>query len=149
MNVIVCGAGEVGFSISRHLSNEDNTITVIDHDKERLEKISNKLDIRTLVGYASHPNVLNEAGADNADMLIAVTQSDEINMISCQVAQTLFSVPIKIARVRAEVFNEAENTNLFDTGSIAIDAIISPEQEVAKSFTSFGSCSWSKRSYFI
>ena len=135
MNVIVCGAGEVGFSISRHLSNEDNTITVIDQDKERLEKISNKLDIRTLVGYASHPNVLSEAGADNADMLIAVTQSDEINMISCQVAQTLFSVPIKIARVRAEVFNEAENTNLFDTGSIAIDAIISPEQEVAKSFT--------------
>jgi len=64
MNVIVCGAGEVGFSISRHLSNEDNTITVIDHDKERLEKISNKLDIRTLVGYASHPNVLSEAGLE-------------------------------------------------------------------------------------
>jgi len=135
MNVIVCGAGEVGFSISRHLSGEDNTITVVDHDKERIEKISNKLDVRTLVGYASHPNVLNEAGAETADMLIAVTQSDEINMIACQVAQALFSVPIKIARVRSEVYNSGDNSNLFDTGSIQIDAIISPEHEVAQSFT--------------
>ena len=135
MNVIVCGAGEVGFNISRHLSSEDNNITVIDHDEDRIQKISSKLDVRTLVGYASHPNVLSEAGAEEADILIAVTQSDEINMISCEVAHNLYSVPIKIARVRSEVYTDGDYASLFDTGSIPIDAIISPEREVAKSFT--------------
>ena len=97
--------------------------------------IRDRLDIRTLIGYASHPNILKEAEADKSDMIIAVTQSDEINMISCQIAQALFSVPIKIARVRSEAYNIDEWRSIFDTGLFAIDALISPEQEVAKSFT--------------
>ena len=98
MNVIICGAGEVGYNIARLLSDEKNQITIIDHDEDRIEQISNKLDVRTLIGYASHPKILKEAEADKSDMIIAVTQSDEINMISCQIASALFSVPIKIAR---------------------------------------------------
>ena len=135
MNIIICGAGEVGYNIARLLSDEDNQITVVDHDIERIDKVSSKLDVRTLLGYASHPNILAEAEADKADMIIAVTQSDEINMISCQIASSLFSIPIKIARVRAEEYNQDEWKTLFDTGVFSIDAVISPEYEVAKSFT--------------
>ena len=135
MNIIICGAGEVGYNIARLLSDEDNQITVVDHDVERINIVSNKLDVRTLLGYASYPNILAEAEADKADMIIAVTQSDEINMISCQIASSLFSIPIKIARVRAEEYNQDEWKTLFDTGVFSIDAVISPEYEVAKSFT--------------
>ena len=135
MNIIICGAGEVGYNIARLLSDEDNKITVIDHNTDRIDKVSNKLDVRTLIGYASHPNILTEAEADKADMIIAVTQSDEINMIACQLASSLFSIPIKIARVRAEEYNQDEWKTLFDTGVFSIDAVISPEYEVAKSFT--------------
>ena len=135
MNIIICGAGEVGYNIARLLSDEKNQITIIDHDEKRIEHVSSKLDVRTLIGYASHPNILKEAEADKSDMIIAVTQSDEINMLSCQIAQALFSVPIKIARVRSEAYNIEEWRSLFDTGLFAIDALISPEQEVAKSFT--------------
>ena len=116
MNIIICGAGEVGYNIARLLSDEDNKITVIDHNTDRIDKVSNKLDVRTLIGYASHPNILTEAEADEADMIIAVTQSDEINMIACQLASSLFSIPIKIARVRAEEYNQDEWKTLFDTG---------------------------------
>ncbi len=135
MNIIICGAGEVGYNIASLLSDENNQITVIDHDVERIDHVSNKLDVRTLIGYASHPSILTEAEADKADMIIAVTQSDEINMISCQIADTLFSIPIKIARVRSEEYNVDEWKTLFDTGVFSIDAVISPEHEVAKSFT--------------
>ena len=135
MNVIICGAGEVGYNIARLLSDEKNQITIIDHDEDRIEQISNKLDVRTLIGYASHPKILKEAEADKSDMIIAVTQSDEINMISCQIASALFSVPIKIARVRSEAYNMEEWKHLFNEGLFSIDALISPEQEVAKSFT--------------
>ena len=135
MNIIICGAGEVGFNIARLLSDEKNEITIIDHDEKRIEHISGKLDVRTLVGYASHPNILKEAEADKCDMIIAVTQSDEINMISCQIANILFKVPIKIARVRSDAYNKEEWNNLFNESLFSIDALISPEQEVAKSFT--------------
>ncbi len=135
MNVIICGAGAVGYNIASLLSDEKNQITIIDHDEDRIEEISSKLDVRTLIGYASHPNILKEAEADKSDMIIAVTQSDEINMISCQIASTLFSVPIKIARVRSEAYNMEDWKHLFNEGLFSIDAIISPEQEVAKSFT--------------
>jgi trk system potassium uptake protein len=135
MKIIICGAGEVGFNIARLLSDEKNEITIIDHDEKRIAQISSKLDVRTLIGYASYPNILKEAEADKSDMLIAVTQSDEINMISCQIANTLFSVPIKIARVRSEAYDMDEWKNLFNEGLFSIDALISPEQEVAKSFT--------------
>ncbi|MFP6779533.1 MAG: Trk system potassium transporter TrkA [Alphaproteobacteria bacterium] len=135
MNIIICGAGEVGFNIARLLSDEKNEITIIDHDEKRIDHISGKLDVRTLVGYASHPNILKEAEADKCDMIIAVTQSDEINMISCQIANILFKVPIKIARVRSEAYNKKEWNNLFNESLFSIDALISPEQEVAKSFT--------------
>ena len=135
MNVIICGAGEVGYNIARLLSDEKNQITIIDHDEDRIEQISNKLDVRTLIGYASHPKILKEAEADKSDMIVAVTQSDEINMISCQIASALFSVPIKIARVRSEAYNMEDWKHLFNEGLFSIDALISPEQEVAKSFT--------------
>ena len=135
MNIIICGAGEVGYNIARLLSDEKNEITIIDHDENRIEHISGKLDVRTLIGYASHPNILKEAKADKCDMIIAVTQSDEINMISCQIANLLFKVPIKIARVRSEAYNKEEWNNLFNESLFSIDALISPEQEVAKSFT--------------
>ena len=135
MNIIICGAGEVGYNIARLLSDEKNEITIIDHDENRIEHISGKLDVRTLIGYASHPNILKEAEADKCDMIIAVTQSDEINMISCQIANLLFKVPIKIARVRSEAYNKEEWNNLFNESLFSIDALISPEQEVAKSFT--------------
>ena len=123
MNIIICGAGEVGYNIARLLSDEDNKITVIDHNNERIDEVSSKLDVRTLIGYASHPNILTEAEADKADMIIAVTQSDEINMIACQIASSLFSIPIKIARVRAEEYNQDEWKTLFDTGVFSIDAV--------------------------
>lgn len=135
MNIIICGAGEVGYNIASLLSDEKNEITIIDHDENRIEHISGKLDVRTLIGYASHPNILKEAEADKCDMIIAVTQSDEINMISCQIANLLFKVPIKIARVRSEAYNKEEWNNLFNESLFSIDALISPEQEVAKSFT--------------
>ena len=111
MNIIICGAGEVGYNIARLLSDEKNEITIIDHDENRIEHISGKLDVRTLIGYASHPNILKEAEADKCDMIIAVTQSDEINMISCQIANLLFKVPIKIARVRSETYNKEKWNN--------------------------------------
>ena len=100
MKIIICGAGQVGASIAQHLAGENNDVTVIDVDEELIEKIRDTLDVTTIVGYASHPGVLERAGASEADMLIAVTRYDEVNMVACQVAHSLFNVPMKIARVR-------------------------------------------------
>jgi len=100
MKIIILGAGQVGSSVAANLASEANDITVIDENQSTLQELQDRLDIRTICGYASHPDVLRQAGADDADMIIAVTQSDEINMIACQVAYTLFHTPTKIARVR-------------------------------------------------
>ena len=130
MKVIVCGAGQVGFDIARQLSGEGNDVTVIDHDTDRIRKVSESLDVHTFRGFASYPAILERAGAENADMLIAVTLSDEINLVSCQVAHSLFNVPIKMARVRHNAYLEPSWRQLFSRDHMPIDVIISPENEV-------------------
>lgn len=130
MKVLVCGAGQVGFNIARHLAGEGIDITVIDHDADRIRKVSDGLDVQALHGFASHPDVLKQAGAGDADMIIAVTLSDEINMISCQVAHTLFNVPTKIARVRHNAYLDPAWAAMFSRDHIPIDFLISPEAEV-------------------
>ena len=100
MKVLVCGAGQVGFNIARHLASEGNDVTVIDQRPELVRKISDTLDVKGLVGFASHPDMLERAGAADSDMVIAVTFADEVNMVACQICHSLFDVPTKIARVR-------------------------------------------------
>lgn len=128
MKIIILGAGQVGGTLAEHLAGEANDITVVDTDVERLRDLGDRLDIRTIVGRGSFPTVLRQAGADDADMLVAVTNSDEINMIACQVAYTLFSTPTKIARVRESAYLTREA--LFDNEAIPVDVLISPEQVV-------------------
>jgi len=101
MKIIILGAGQVGASVAANLASEANDITVIDEDAAILQDLQDRLDIRTVIGYASHPDILLQAGAADADMIIAVTRNDEINMVACQVAYTLFHTPTKIARVRS------------------------------------------------
>ncbi|MFP6735729.1 MAG: Trk system potassium transporter TrkA [Rhodospirillales bacterium] len=131
MKVIVCGAGQVGYSIARYLSQEDNDVTVVDQSQQLTRKIADTLDIKTVNGFASHPDILEQAGAADADMLIAVTQSDEVNMIACQVGHSLFNITTKIARVRQQGYLEPKWANLFTRDHMPIDVIISPEREVA------------------
>jgi trk system potassium uptake protein TrkA len=126
MKIIILGAGQVGASVAANLAHEANDITVIDSDLKKLQELQDRLDLRTVHGHASHPDVLARAGADDADMIIAVTNSDEINMVACQVAYTLFHTPTKIARVRAVDY--LRNTKLFTPDAFPVDMIISPEQ---------------------
>ncbi|HOP20965.1 MAG TPA: Trk system potassium transporter TrkA, partial [Amphiplicatus sp.] len=133
MRVIVCGAGRVGYGIARRLARENNDVTVIDQSKELIRTISERLDVRGVVGNGSHPEVLAEAGAREADMLIAVTYSDEVNMVACEVAHGLFNVPTKIARIRAQEYLDPRFSDLFSRSHIPIDVIISPEREVSES----------------
>lgn len=128
MKIIILGAGQVGASVAANLVNEDNDITLIDNNPASLQLISERYDLRTITGIASHPSVLAKAGAKDADMILAVTNSDEINMIACQVAYTLFHTPTKIARIReVEYLN---NTALFAQEALPVDVLISPEQLV-------------------
>ncbi len=131
MRVIVCGAGQVGSNIARQLAREGNDITLIDQNVDLVRKIGDDLDVRGMVGHASHPNVLEEAGAAEADMIIAVTYSDEVNMIACQVAHSLFDVPKKVARIRAQEYLLPMWSDLYSRDHLPIDVIISPEVEVA------------------
>ncbi len=135
MKVIVCGAGQVGFHIARHLSLENNDVTVVDQSPDLIRQIGDNLDVNGIVGEASHPTVLDEAGAEDADMLIAVTYADEVNMVACQVAHSIFEVPTKIARVRQQSYLDPMWTNLFSRDHMPIDHIISPEIEVARAVT--------------
>ncbi|GAB2792512.1 Trk system potassium transporter TrkA [Halomonas shantousis] len=128
MKIIVLGAGQVGGTLAEHLAHEENDITVVDIDSERLRELHNRLDIRTVVGTASYPMVLRQAGCEDADMLIAVTNSDEVNMVACQVAHTLFRTPTKIARVRSTAY--LTRKGLFSSDAIPVDVLISPEQVV-------------------
>jgi len=128
MKIIILGAGQVGGSLAEHLASEANDITVVDTDGERLRDLGDRLDIRTVQGRGSLPTVLRQAGADDADMLVAVTNSDETNMVACQVAHTLFHTPTKIARVREAAY--LTRSELFDNESIPVDVLISPEQVV-------------------
>ncbi|KOY01886.1 Trk system potassium transporter TrkA [Pseudomonas nunensis] len=128
MKIIILGAGQVGGSLAEHLASEANDITVVDTDGERLRDLGDRLDIRTVQGRASFPTVLRQAGADDADMLVAVTNSDETNMVACQVAHTLFHTPTKIARVREAAY--LTRGGLFNNDAIPVDVLISPEQVV-------------------
>ncbi|SHL46699.1 Trk system potassium transporter TrkA [Phytopseudomonas punonensis] len=128
MKIIILGAGQVGGTLAEHLASEANDITVVDTDGDRLRALSDRLDIRTVQGKGSFPTVLRQAGADDADMLVAVTNSDEVNMIACQVAYTLYHTPTKIARVREPAY--LTRSGLFDNEAIPIDVLISPEQVV-------------------
>ena len=128
MKIIILGAGQVGTTVAYNLSNEANDITVVDQDAGLLQGLQDRLDIGTVQGPASHPSVLRRAGADDADMIIAVTNSDETNMIACQTAWTLFHTPTKIARVRAPEY--LAHPALFSDGALPIDVLISPEQIV-------------------
>ena len=132
MKVIILGAGQVGFSIARYLVQEQNHITIVDHSPQILDIISDKLDIQPVLGFASHPDVLERAGAREADLLIAVTSSDEVNMIACEVAQGLFNIPLKIARVRHQNYLNSDWSEMLASQRLAIDVIISPEVEVAQ-----------------
>ncbi len=132
MKTIVCGAGEVGRIIARHLTEAGNQVILVDDSAERLQKAASTVDVESLEGLASFPDVLERAGAASADMLIAVTRSDEVNMIACQVASNLFDVETKIARVSEPRYLKPEWATLFGTGGLPIDEIISPEREVAE-----------------
>jgi len=130
MNILVLGAGEVGFHIAMRLAAEGHDVAVVDSDKVRIQRVADTMDVRTVVGNAAHPSVLASAGAENADLLIAATASDETNMLACQVAHSLFKVTTKMARIREPEF--ANHEKLFGRDELPIDLIISPEQEAAK-----------------
>ena len=132
MKILILGAGQVGASVARNLASEANDITVVDVLPDVLQDLQDRLDIRTVQGHASHPEVLDQAAADDADMVIALTNSDEVNMIACQVAHTLFSTPTKIARVRATEYLRHSRA-LFLPEALPIDVMISPEQLVTDS----------------
>lgn len=133
MKIIICGAGQTGKNIAKYLLKDNNDIIIIDNDVEKLEKISSELDIQPILGHSSHPHILKKAGADSADVLIAVTYSDEINMVACQVAHTLFNVPKKIARIGSQDYLQPLWADLYNKDNMPIDFIISPEIKMANS----------------
>ncbi|MCB9989120.1 MAG: Trk system potassium transporter TrkA [Rhodospirillales bacterium] len=133
MRVIICGAGQVGYNIASYLAREDNDVTVVDCDRHLIERVNDELDVNALLGHASDPEVLSMAGASDADLIVAVTDQDEVNMVACQVAHSLFGVPKKIARIREQSYLNPAWSNLFSRAHMPIDVIISPEIEVARS----------------
>ncbi|ASY62762.1 Trk system potassium uptake protein TrkA [Sinorhizobium sojae CCBAU 05684] len=132
MKVIICGAGQVGFGIAERLSQEDNDVSVIDTSAELIAHITETLDVRGYVGHGAHPDVLARAGADQADMIIAVTLYDEVNIVACEVAHAIFNVPTKVARIRAQSYLAPEYSDLFSRENVPIDVSISPEIEVGR-----------------
>ena len=128
MKILILGAGQVGGTLAEHLSNEQNDITLIDANADRLRELQDKLDIGTVAGQASYPEILRKAGAEDTDLLIAVTNSDEINMVACQVAHTLFNIPKIISRIRSQSY--IQRPELFSNDVIPIQVLISPEQLV-------------------
>jgi len=132
MRVVICGAGQVGYGIAERLAAEKNDVSVIDTSPHLIQVVRDTLEVRGFVGHGAHPDTLAQAGADGADMLIAVTLHDEINMVACQVAHSLFNVPTKVARVRAQSYLQPHWANLFSSDHMPIDVIISPEVEVGE-----------------
>lgn len=131
MKVIICGAGQVGWQIARHLSGEMNDVTVVDSNPDLVRRATDTLDVQGIAGFASYPDVLDRAGARDADMIIAATHSDEVNMVTCQVAHSVFSINRKIARLRAQSYLTAIYSDLYRRDHLPIDVVISPEREVA------------------
>jgi len=128
MKIIILGAGQVGSSLASNLVSEANDITVVDSDPKRLQELQDRFDLRTVVGQASHPDVLTNAGGEDADMIVAVTNSDETNMVACRIAATQFRTPTKIARIRAQTY--VDHPQLFGKDGFNVDVLISPEQIV-------------------
>ncbi len=133
MKIIILGAGQVGSSLAANLVSEANDITVVDSEPKRLQELQDRLDLRTVVGHASHPDVLTHAGGEDAEMIIAVTNSDETNMVACRIAATLFNTPTKIARIRAQSY--LDHPPLFGKDGFNVDVLISPEQIVTNYIT--------------
>ena len=133
MNIIICGAGRVGFTIAKLLSEQGHSITVIDQSSEDIQKINDTLDVKAIVGKGTYPSILEKANASDADMIIAVTRNDEINMLICQIAYSIFSIQKKIARIRSQDYLNPKFTRVYNKENLPIDVIISPELEIAKS----------------
>ncbi len=133
MNIIICGAGRVGFTIAKLLIDQNHSITIIDQSSEDIQKINESLDVKAIVGKATSPSVLKKANTEDADMIIAVTRNDEINMLICQIAYSIFKVPKKIARIRSQEYLDPKFSSLFNKENLPIDYVISPELEIAKS----------------
>ncbi len=133
MNIIICGAGRVGYTISKILTEQNHSITIIDQSSEDIQKINESLDVKAIVGKATSPMILEKANTKDADMIIAVTRNDEINMLICQIAYSIFKVPKKIARIRSQEYLQSNFSSLFSKENLPIDYIISPEMEIAKS----------------
>ena len=133
MNIIICGAGRVGFTIAKLLSEQSHSITVIDQSSEDIQKINDSLDVKAIVGKATYPSILEKANASETDMIIAVTRNDEINMLICQIAFSIFKIQKKIARIRSQDYLNPKFTRVYNKENLPIDVIISPEIEIAKS----------------
>ncbi len=133
MNIIICGAGRVGFTIAKLLSEQGHSITVIDQSSEDIQKINDILDVKAIVGKGTYPSILEKANATEADMIIAVTRNDEINMLICQIAYSIFKIQKKIARIRSQDYLNPKFTRVYNKENLPIDVIISPEIEIAKS----------------
>lgn len=131
MKIIICGIGRVGLSIASYLSLQDNQITVIDSNPQLVKRVSDTYDISGIIGHASQPDILKQAGAEDADIIIAVTDCDEVNMVACQIAHSVFGTPRKIARIRNKEYRDPAWSNLFSRNHMPIDIIISPEDEIA------------------
>ncbi len=131
MKVIICGAGQVGWQIARQLSKERNDVTVVDNNPDLVRMATETLDVQGVYGFASYPDILDRAGAHDADMIIAATYSDEVNMVTCQVAHSVFGIDRKIARLRSTSYLEAIYSDLYRRDHMPIDVVISPEREVA------------------
>ena len=133
MNIIICGAGRVGFTIAKLLSEQGHSITVIDQSSEDIQKINESLDVKAIVGKATYPSILEKANANETDMIIAVTRNDEINMLICQIAFSIFNISKKIARIRSQDYLNPKFTRVYNKENLPIDVIISPEIEIARS----------------
>jgi len=133
MNIIICGAGRVGFTIAKQLSEQGHSITVIDPSSEDIQKIDEALDVKAIVGKGTYPSILEKANASDTDMIIAVTRNDEINMVICQIAFSIFKIPKKIARIRSQDYLNPKFIRVYNKENLPIDVIISPEIEIAKS----------------
>jgi len=133
MNIIICGAGRVGYTIAKLLSEQNHSITVIDQSSDDIQKINDSLDVKSIVGKATYPSVLEKANAKEADMIIAVTKNDEINMLICQIAYSVFNISKKIARIRSQNYLDPKFSKIYNKENLPIDVIISPEIEIAKS----------------
>jgi trk system potassium uptake protein TrkA len=133
MNIIICGAGRVGFTIAKLLSEQGHSITIVDQSSEDIQKINETLDVKSIVGKATYPSILEKANASDADMIIAVTRNDEINMLICQIAFSIFKVQKKIARIRSQDYLNPKFSKVYNKENLPIDVIISPEIEIARS----------------